>query len=97
MIHGCATIIQKTWRRYTVKLQFIFDLSDIVFVQSLVRRNVAIKANKHRVNALIKIQTVVRKLLALTSVGFLRETKRYNYQLDRSVITCQVRQLSSNP
>jgi hypothetical protein len=36
-----AIIIQKHWRRFSANLKFRFDLSDIVFIQSLVRRRLA--------------------------------------------------------
>lgn len=35
--------IQKYWRRFSQHLKYQFDLSDIVFIQSLVRQRLAMK------------------------------------------------------
>lgn len=37
----CAAIIQKIWRGFAARIQYSYDLSDIVFIQSLVRKRCA--------------------------------------------------------
>ena len=56
-----ATLIQSAWRRFSARLQFRFDLSDIVFIQSLVRKKIAMKSIWQRKEAIITIQRFIRK------------------------------------
>lgn len=42
-LHWSATKIQSAWRGYTAKLNYQFDIVDIIIVQSIVRRRAAIQ------------------------------------------------------
>ena len=39
----CSILIQKTWRRYYAQMMYLYDLSDIKLVQSIVRMNLAMR------------------------------------------------------
>jgi len=58
-----ATLIQAHWRKFSATLQYRFDLSDIVFTQSLVRQRLAkARFNTNR-RAIILLQSVFRQWL----------------------------------
>ncbi len=60
VMSSSATLIQSAWRRFSARLQFRFDLSDIVFIQSLVRKKLAMKSIWQRKGAIITIQRFIR-------------------------------------
>uniref|UniRef100_A0A7S3Q4Z9 Calponin-homology (CH) domain-containing protein n=1 Tax=Chaetoceros debilis TaxID=122233 RepID=A0A7S3Q4Z9_9STRA len=55
-----ATLIQSAWRKFSAHLQYCFDLSDIVFIQSLSRKRLALKQAQVRKNAVATLQTSCR-------------------------------------
>ena len=59
-----ATVIQTAWRCFNTQLCYYFDLSDIVFVQSIVRKQIAMKSFEDQKIAVVKIQTKTRSFLA---------------------------------
>jgi len=61
-LHWTAQKIQTTWRGYTAKLNFQFDIVDIIIVQSIARRRAAIDlANRMRVERVNNAATVIQK------------------------------------
>jgi len=56
-LNSAATLIQARWRGFLALFQFCFDLSDIVFVQSLARQRIAEKVVAKRLHASKLIQT----------------------------------------
>ena len=58
-----ATKIQSHWRKFYAFVQYQFDLSDIVFIQSLVRKRIAQKMMRKRHMAITLIQTKVKAWL----------------------------------
>jgi len=65
--HTAATLIQARWRGFVAHLQFCFDLSDIVFVQSLARQRIAEKQVAKKQRAMKLIQRTVRKGLHMNT------------------------------
>lgn len=59
-LDSSAILIQKTWRGFVQFHQYQFDLSDIVFVQSLLRRRICCTRFKSQRYSAIKIQAVWR-------------------------------------
>lgn len=78
-----ATIIQANWRRFSATLQYRFDLSDIVFTQSLVRQRLAKARFSRSRHAIILLQSVVRRWLA-------RKKRRIQVRLGSSSDTYKV-------
>lgn len=58
-----ATKIQSHWRKFYAFVQYQFDLSDIVFIQSLVRKRIAQKMMRKRYMSIKLIQTKVKTWL----------------------------------
>lgn len=71
---NAATIIQRFWRGYSARINYGFDMVDIVTVQSLCRRLIARKRTMRAINAIhsasIVIQKVWRGYHAKLSYGF---------------------------
>ena len=58
-----AIKIQSHWRKFYAFVQYQFDLSDIVFIQSLVRKRIAQKMMRKRYMSITLIQTKVKTWL----------------------------------
>jgi len=63
-MNSAATLIQARWRGFLALFQFCFDLSDIVFIQSLARQRIAERRVTKRRQAIKLIERTILNWLA---------------------------------
>ena len=70
-LHVATTTVQTTWRRFRARQWYSFLLSDIVIVQSCMRRFVAILNTSQRKIAVVRLQCAARVWVASQQMAFL--------------------------
>lgn len=70
--NAAASIVQKAFRGYWYRVQFLIDILDIIAVQSCVRRFLAYRERARLSNAVQKLQNVARIFLSLRKLSHQR-------------------------
>lgn len=88
---ACASTIQATWRRYSAEVHYQVNLIDIILVQSVCRRRMAVMEYKKQTAALLVIQSLARMCLAQRTSSYLREETAERKQQQAASVCLQVR------
>ena len=85
-----AIVIQSVWRKFSARLNYNIDLTNIIISQSLARVFLASNEVKRRIDANILIQCAARRWLARRIL--LTQKKHFEHlcRLNESAMICQV-------
>jgi hypothetical protein len=85
-----ATLIQCLWRGFWAQLQTQLDFIDVITLQSLARRWLALQDRDARRRAILVVQRNVRRLLAIRAFTLMQIERQQVIRRYSAAVLCQV-------